>query len=177
MSLRPQDADALQAIVDSTDASVTMSHRLRAIELLAENAEYAPTDGALALARWVDEMTDAEVEAEIMAHFPPDVRERIAARMGVEGREADAALEGRFAELQAREAELRRREERVAELEGVLAGRELRHSEAPGAARRRAGSQEAEGQEQWAEALSAPQVEPPPGVEPGAGFGRRRPLR
>lgn len=53
MSLRPQDADALHAIVDSTDPTVTMNHRLRAIELLAENAAHTPSDGALAIAKWV----------------------------------------------------------------------------------------------------------------------------
>lgn len=98
-------------------------------------------------------MTDAEIEAEIMAYFPPDLRAEIAGRLGVEGREADAALERRFAELQAREAELKRREQRVAELERQLAEQQARLSAAQRPAQRRETLEVAEAPEQSGEPL------------------------
>lgn len=144
MSLRPDGTATLRAIVDSTDPQVSAKDRLRALELLAEH-EHVVTEGAdLALAAQIVSMRDDELEREVLAFFPADVRAQIKARLGAEGRAAEEALEERFAELQKREAELARREERLAERERRVAA-ERGHERPPGRAEGERAPRPAEG--------------------------------
>ena len=158
MSLRPEELATLQAVVDSTDPQVTVSHKLRAVEMLMEGEDAHGPDGTLALAAWVHELSEEELEREVRGHFSPDAHAR-----------AQAALDRRLAELQEREVALARREEQLAEAERRYAKRG--RDRAPERAGAEEGPTAAEASSEAQEPPRAPLREPPPGVETWAGFG------
>src|SRR3954463_6108084 len=71
--MRIEDTAVLRAIVETTDPTVTVSHKLRALELLKEAEDAVAPDGTLVLAEWVNSLSDAELEKELSNFVAPEV--------------------------------------------------------------------------------------------------------
>ena len=92
MSLGAADRATLRAVVESSDARVSPTDRLRALELLHEAGGGDDTPAGAELIRWVSNLPDDALDAELEGYLGAEVEHRVTAELA------------RLAEHRAREA-------------------------------------------------------------------------